>query len=467
MLTQQSARTSGDPRLRRRASASAVVLRVLGLLSVCGLLAVMTHGFVTADEPKVQRKIQPKVLDFSRMLKQKAEARRMLDLAQQAALNGDIATARRHADRAAAIPVEWNLGEKTPEMFLEDLSDGVFDEPSAPQATEQQRPIRNDVDVIELPAKRPTRSAPKAPPVVDNKPPVLKTNTRSTKSLDEVGFKQASKPVTAPAMVEELPPPPAPTGRRVLATIPSLEELASNEPSTSPAAESDDMDREMSALDDDVADDEQLELEPIAPPVVAPRKHSAAKAKPATDSRNIAKWNDPLKFENDRKPSANSRAFEPAARANAAIPAPVIHEFHIADRTPAPAAESNASSQFVKDLNGLLLAGLFGALIVLVVILSVVTLRWFGSNPALNFKLEMNGPIAVPLAMAAAPAVPTVPAARAADRSNEVAPLYALKRQREEDLEQQQEDAMMKQVFEENLKLRADLEDVEEIRIAA
>ena len=298
------------------------------------------------------------------------------DLARNAAIAGDIATARRHAERAAAISVEWNLGETTPEMFLEDLSDGVFDEPSVPQATESQRPVRNDVVVIELPAKRPTRAAPKAPPVVDNEPPVLKTNTRPAKTLDEVGFKQTRKREISPDVVEELPRPAESQGRRALAPIPSLEELASNEPSaspaTEPAADSDDADFQKPAFDDNVADDESLEIEPIAPPVVTPRKHSAPKAKPATDSRNVAKWTDPLKRQNDRKPPTNSRASEPAAVVHSIneTPALVIHQFPIADRAPAPMqeskAESNTSTQFVKDLNGLLLAGLFGALIVLV-----------------------------------------------------------------------------------------------------
>ena len=74
-----------------------------------------------------RKKVEPRVVDFTKLAKQKSEARRLMDAARKAAAQGDIETARRHANQAAKIPVEWNLGETAPKKFLEDLQSDLSD----------------------------------------------------------------------------------------------------------------------------------------------------------------------------------------------------------------------------------------------------------------------------------------------------------------------------------------------------
>ena len=115
-----------------------------------------------------------------------------------------------------------------------------------------------------------------------------------------------------------------------------------------------------------------------------------------------------------------------------------------------------------------MMAGLFGALVLLVGV-AVAVLRKFGPNPQFTFKVELNQPLGFAAAAASTVAVAAAPVAvepvlKPSAPPIHVTPIYALKRQMEEELGQQQEDAMMRQVFEDNLKLR---EQIEETRIAA
>ncbi|MCX7418465.1 MAG: hypothetical protein NT013_02870 [Planctomycetia bacterium] len=151
----------------------------------------------------------------------------------------------------------------------------------------------------------------------------------------------------------------------------------------------------------------------------------------------------------------------------------VIHEFRVAERT-APTADQTANanssiaSQLLLNINSLMMAGLFGALVLLVGV-AVAVLRKFGPNPEFTFKVELNQPLGFAAAAASTVAAVAAPMAvepviKTPTQSVHVSPIYALKRQMADELEQQQEDAMMRQVFEDNLKLR---EQIEETRIAA
>jgi hypothetical protein len=411
---------------------------------------------VDAEEPRVERKVQPKVVDFTRLLKQKSEARRLMDLARESAKAGDLATARRHAERAAAIPIEWNLGETTPEMVLEDLNDGLLDTANATEVSEPRRRMYDAADVIELPAK----------------PPVQKT-----KSLEKIGLKPMPSASDASKEVEVLPAPAAPSMEQTHVSHPrrSLEELSSadanpgnlapqtNETDTSAVTQS----------GDHIVTSEPPEFEAVNPQAL---RLSQSKGGTTDLQKNLAslKQSDLSEVDGTIPHEKTTSADVATASAVFAAPTHVVHEFRISDHT--PVTETKAKSQIVNDLNGLLLAGLFGSLIVLVVIVSVATLRWFGSNPALSFKVDMNGPIALPMATPLTapvaqsvvretePEVQTFPIAAFRETQSSMKSSYGL-----DDLgiDLHSEDTMLKQVLEDNLKLRADLSNFEDTRIAA
>lgn len=460
----------------------------LPAVMVCGLtLASLLSNSIEftfwttahAEGPAVVRnRVPPKIVDFSKLAKQKAEARRLLEAARKAAGRGDIDAAQRFADQAAAIPVEWNLGETTPKKFLE----GLASEPqqftetdirvnSVPPAQEPTRPTHrrrtvttaaarpiSDRDVIELsfPDETPaTDAAPEAEEDLSlNGRPTRRPRVESLeapKSLKTLGFKEEAEEV-APAIVEPQPTTPRRSSR--FDPIPSLEELAEATPVPKPAVQP-------PAQAAEPIDDEPTLPSPkrsVAPTPTAPRPllTESKPEQPQPDIFNvpIGRIEESDVAESSPKSRTRPQRREPSDDESLASPTTVVHEIRVVDR-PAPSESSASTSQLLlMNLNSLLMAGLFGALLLLIVIAAVV-LRKFGPNPQFTFKVEVSNPnglaVAAPVAKAAVPPVA-------------VTPIFALKRQMEEELEQQREDAMMRQVFEENLKLH---EQLEETRIAA
>ena len=140
----------------------------------------------------------------------------------------------------------------------------------------------------------------------------------------------------------------------------------------------------------------------------------------------------------------------------------VVHGIRFAER-PAPVDQaanvnSGSASQFLMNLNSLTTALLFGALLLLLVMASVLLLK-FSTNSDFQLKFEVSHRNGMAALEHIAKAAVLEPIAKAAVPPVPVTPVYALKRQMEEDHEHQQEDAMMRQVFEDNLKLREQLED--------
>lgn len=453
----------------RRLALPAVMVCGLTLASLLSNSTELTFWSAAhAEGPAVVRnRVQPKIVDFSKLAKQKAEARRLLEAARKAAATGDIDTAQRFADQAAAIPVEWNLGETTPKKFLE----GLASEPqqftetdvrvtTAPPAqrrravtTSAARPI-NDREVIELsfPDETPvTAAAPEAEEDLSlNDKPARRPRVESLeapKSLKNLGFKAEE---AAPAIAEPQPTTPRRSSR--FDPIPSLDDLA--EAASEPAVQ-------RSVQDAQPISDEPTRPSPkrsAVPASTAPRPLLAESKleQPQPDLVNVpfGRIEESDVAESSPKTRSRSQRRESSSDEGLATPTTVVHEIRVVDR-PAPSESSASTSQLLlMNLNSLLMAGLFGALLLLIVVAAVV-LRKFGPNPQFTFKVEVSNPnglaVAAPVAKAAVPPVA-------------VTPIFALKRQMEEELEQQREDAMMRQVFEENLKLH---EQLEETRIAA
>lgn len=415
----------------------------------------MTNSSALAGEPATSiPKVQPKVIDFTRLIRQKAEARRLLDKARQSAESGDMDGARRHAEKAAALPIDWNLTELSPDKFLEQLDSGSFDSAPAEDVASQR-------EVIELPVKTTPSRRPRSE-VIEIAPPVRERQADSKsksepRSLRDLGFKSSNSADDASASNDE---DDSENGGRRLTPIPSLEDLAAPLTPEKNAARRT-AGHAKSSLKNSTANSEPNAIvEPASSRSISTSDTESLPSLEGDDSD----WQ-PLKKPSTKPVSQKTSEAAETVPATT-VPTQVIHEIRVVERAPAavatPAPAVNPESQFISNLNGLLLAGLFGALLVFVVIASVVTLRWFGSNPQLTFKMEMNGPLAVP--MIAAPAAAPEPVAKPEPRQPEITPVYALKRQMAEELEMQQEDAMMRQVFEDNLRLR---EELEEVRIAA
>ena len=492
------------------------------------------------------KKVVPRVVDFTELAKQKAEARRLMDAARKAVAHGDIETARRQADRAATIPVEWNLGESSPKKFLENLpsdssdpqrfSDSVTESLKAPILELPQKPLRQrraiavetptptavaDRDVIELafPNDRPG-DAETAENDLDSMAelPALKfkhevpsrsANSDMSKTLRTFGFK-TSEPVSNSAASVPEPAAAAPRTKPRFAPIPSLEELAES------AVVSD------SLANQAVERTAQAFKKPASttakrsgsPETIEPQKPTAARgrvsvtgASPRSVSRNeeIEVGSDPLKLptfrqmanddvviptgpiedsdsgmsslkngavmtsrglqnreSSDRRPMTSATEVIVPPMPTLATATTVVLVIRFAER-PAPVDQaanvnSGSASQFLMNLNSLTTALLFGALLLLLVMASVLLLK-FSTNSDFQLKFEVSHRNGMAALEHIAKAAVLEPIAKAAVPPVPVTPVYALKRQMEEDHEHQQEDAMMRQVFEDNLKLREQLED--------
>lgn len=460
-------RAKHGSRARRLAMPAAVVL---GLTLASQWSNPFDSAFwspAQAEVPVVtSSKVQPRVVDFGKLAKQKAEARRLMDAARKAAARGDLETARRHADQAATIPVEWNLGETTPKKFLDDLEadpsrfSAANNDRARTEATKETPRHRtapaSDRDVIELAFPNDRAGAAEETDEdlsLMDAPPALKV-PGTTQPRD----------IQAPSTFKPESTGTAPRNKSRFAPIPTLTELADPTPVTETPA----------TMEDEVA------APSFEPPVAAntkpsadePRKPELARTQRNTEPgrfeprpiRSLA--SDDIAIPSGRLEEtefSDPALAQPSPRhsrgtASETTPTTVIHEFRISDRSALQdqAASSSVASQLLLNINALLIAGLFGALLLLVVV-AVVVLRKFGPNPQFTFKVELSHPLGVSVAAPASAEKPAVPPIA-------VTPIYALKRQMEEELEQQQEDAMMRQVFEDNLKLR---DQLEETRIAA
>lgn len=105
------------------------------------------------------------------------------------------------------------------------------------------------------------------------------------------------------------------------------------------------------------------------------------------------------------------------------------------------------SEQALVSYSIIILSALFGAVVVLIGLL-LFLLKKFGPNPTFVFKVEMTNSGRDTLSNER-PAPPP---------SLRIAPIYAMKMQEEAEREQQQEEAMMRKVFEDNLELRDQLQ---------
>ena len=392
------------------------------------------------------RRVEPKVVDFGKLAKQKAEARRLMDLARKAVVSGDHDAARRHADQAAAIPVEWNLGEKSPKKFLAELAaepthfaESLTDSADSESPTITRRPVEmissssSAPEVIELEfpkGRTSTRKKPEADALLEETP-------AATKSLRSLGFKTADdEPDEDSSEADASSTKPQPKSK--YDSIPTAEELSEPGSGTQPSAS-----------------------QPIQQLSNNNASIPTGRMEETTSTFNSS----------SNAPFAGLRSQTPAHDA-APTTTTVIHEFRVAERTAtadqAATANSSIASQLLLNLNSLMMAGLFGALVLLVGV-AVAVLRKFGPNPQFTFKVELNQPLGFAAAAASTVAAVAAPVAlepimKTSAPTVHVAPIYALKRQMEADLEQQQVDAMMRKVFEDNLKLR---EQIEETRIAA
>ncbi len=131
---------------------------------------------------------------------------------------------------------------------------------------------------------------------------------------------------------------------------------------------------------------------------------------------------------------------------HAASTVPPVPNGHGRDSTTTASASTANSEQTLATFSTVILSALFGAVLVLVGLL-LFLLKKFGPHPTFVIKVEMTntGREAEPAAERSAP-----PALR-------IAPIYAMKMQEEAEREQQQEEAMMQKVFEDNLELREQL----------
>ena len=401
------------------------------------------------------RKVQPKIVDFGKLAKQKSEARRLMDLARKAVANGDLEAANRHAEQAAAVPVEWNLGETSPRKFLaelaadpthlaESLSDSETSEtPSIKRSSVEIISSSTAPEVIELEFPK-SRTDARKKSVVDDS---LEEKPTTSKSLRSLGFKAAEDESNADASESEATASKS-EPKSKFASIPTAEELS--EPGSTDRSSVRDLATAHSKPDSQVI--QQLSNSNSSIPTGRMEE---------TTSTSHSSTSAPLA---GLRTSAHGQDVAPTTTT-------VIHEFRVAERTAtadqSATANSSIASQLLLNLNSLMMAGLFGALVLLVGV-AVAVLRKFGPNPQFTFKVELNQPLGFAAAAAstvAAAAAPVVePVMKAPAAPTHVSPIYALKRQMAEELEQQQEDAMMRQVFEDNLKLR---EQIEETRIAA
>ena len=449
-------------RIRRFALPATVVcgLTLVAHLSLPYESALLSTARAQGPTP-APRKVQPKIVDFGKLAKQKAEARRLMDLARKAAANGDLDAARRHADQAAAVPVEWNLGEKSPKKFLAELAtdptyltESLDDSASSDSPSATRLPVEiisspsTVPEVIELDLPKGRSGARKQTDPDDS----LEEKPTTTKSLRALGFKAADDESEEDSVESDVTSA-KPLSVSKFASIPTAEELS--EPASSSKSSG-----SITVKQPTHSDHSNAQIKSESPLI----------QQLSNNNTSIPTG----RMEETTSSSAPFAGLRSQTHSQDAVPTTttVIHEFRLAERTATPDQAANASSsiasQLLLNLNSLMMAGLFGALVLLVGV-AVAVLRKFGPNPQFTFKVELNQPLGFAAAAASTVAVAAAPVAvepvlKPSAPPIHVTPIYALKRQMEEEFGQQQEDAMMRQVFEDNLKLR---EQIEETRIAA
>lgn len=314
--------------------------------------------------------VQPQVFDFSVKNRQKAETKQLLQDAREAVAQGHIQKARGLLQRAAELPWNGDLGEKSPQRLLRELDTltnndearrSARSQASIPTITELAEPAAENEDQTEPAHKSLKRSSQKQ--ILDDHA----TNARQADRTSRLSSRSATH-------------------------VPQSVSSADDE-ETSPRAE--EQRPEMEQVNADRRREYIVLQAAVAPPV--PDQHGG-------DSTVTAAV--------DLKASQST----------------------------------SSSEQTLVNFSTVVLSALFGAVLVLVGVL-LFLLKKFGPNPTIVFKVEMTNT-----------GRDADPNERSSPPSLRIAPIYAMRMQEEAEREQQQEEAMMRKVFEDNLELREQLE---------
>ncbi len=338
--------------------------------TVIGAMIAVTASLALAQSATERtangsRTVQPQVLDFSVKNRQKAETKQLLQDARNAVPQGPVQKARGLIKPAAELPMNRDLGEKSPQNLIREIDVLTGNE----EARRYKLPPTEIPTISEL-----------AEPALEDEAPTGPAHTPRQRTSQ----RQNSSGHTADVSPDDWSSRPKP---RSAARFSAHEEL--NSP----------------AFADQRTDAEQVNANGGREYIIL---HATSTVPPVPDG-----------------PGRDSTTTASASTAN---------------KTTAN------SEQTLATFSTVILSALFGAVLVLVGLL-LFLLKKFGPHPTFVFKVEMtnSGREAEPAAERSSP-----PALR-------IAPIYAMKMQEEAEREQQQEEAMMQKVFEDNLELREQL----------
>lgn len=463
-----------------------------------------------AEEPSASTaKVQTRIVDFATLAKEKAEARQLMAVARKAAERGDFETARWNANQAASIPVEWNLGEIPPKKFLKELEtkskrsvDQTTEATSGAIAERSKNPLRQR-PIIEIEIPNPT--AVSGHEVIELSFPEERPGTAANPDED-LSLADTPTALAVNGIVpshSEKPQPPKTLRKHHFAPIPSLAELADSAPEPEAFA---------SAPEPTVAETfrtsasgttNRSNFQVIPKPQIPADSRgrvAVAKSPPLKPRASFDGQHEQVKFETIRQAvnddivnlggrvenidsaeqsiGTRSRPLRRLAefQATPASPATMHPELRIVERTAsadqAANLNSTSASQSPENVNGLLMAGIFvGLLLLIAVVFSLLiksgrqlqfTLKLNVNHPCTSSALAPTAAFLEPVAASAHPAPPMpiyAPKRQIAVRSTPTIPNYAQLRQTEEELVQQQEGSIMRQFYEDNLKLREQLEE--------
>lgn len=338
------------------------------------LLAASQTFAQTASEQTANggHTFQPQVYDFSWRNRQKAETKKLLQNAREAAAQGHAQKARGLIQQAAELPINWDLEE------------------ASPQAT----PREHDGRTIDTEAHESGRSFTEIPTVSELAEPAT-AEEEHAETLRE-SFRRKSQRKTSVGHSTDM--------RSESLTPPQQRRSVKEFSSTSSAAHE--------------------ELNPSIP-VDQPKKSEQVNT--------------------DRGQEAIVLHTTSAAPSTGDVPGrEVAATTSLSPTVNSPAANSE---QALVSYSIIILSALFGAVVVLIGLL-LFLLRKFGPNPTFVFKVEMTNTGRDALSTERPAPAPSL----------RIAPIYAMKMQEEAEREQQQEEAMMRRVFEDNLELRDQLQ---------
>lgn len=357
--------------LREATSEPSLITTRAMVVGAAMLLAVPQAFSQTPPEQPATgvRTFQPQVYDFSWKNRQKAESKKLLQNAREAANQGHAQKARELIQQAAELPINWDLEEASPQTTPRgreewtrgsevQLSDRQFAE--VPTVSELAEPSADEEEQAET---------------------LRESFRRQSQRKTSVGH---STDVRSESLTS--------TQQRRSANTLSSTSSAGHEESTP-----------------SLAADQPSEAEQVN----AARGHKAIGHHTTSTARGV----------NDREVAA------------------------AASLSPTGSSSAAKSEQALVSYSIIILSALFGAVVVLIGLL-LFLLKKFGPNPTFVFKVEMTntGRDAISNDRPASP-----PSLR-------IAPIYAMKMQEEAEREQQQEEAMMRRVFEDNLELRDQLQ---------